>query len=67
VRKIVAREAAVGIDIGNDGEQMKDGFFLYLKHRLTGLGGSARVRRALTSNAIRNSSGCWPSGRPKSR
>ena len=40
VRKIVAREAAVGIDIGNDGEQMKDGFFLYLKHRLTGLGGS---------------------------
>ena len=40
MRKIVAREAAVGIDIGNDGEQMKDGFFLYLKHRLTGLGGS---------------------------
>ena len=40
VRKVVAREAAVGIDIGNDGEQMKDGFFLYLKHRLTGLGGS---------------------------
>ncbi len=40
VRKVVARQAAVGIDIGNDGEQMKDGFFLYLKHRLTGLGGS---------------------------
>ena len=40
VRKVVARQAAAGIDIGNDGEQMKDGFFLYLKHRLTGLGGS---------------------------
>ncbi len=40
VRDVVARQAAAGIDIGNDGEQMKDGFFLYLKHRLTGFGGS---------------------------
>jgi 5-methyltetrahydropteroyltriglutamate--homocysteine methyltransferase len=40
MRNVVAKQAAVGIEIGNDGEQMKDGFFLYLKHRLTGLGGS---------------------------
>jgi 5-methyltetrahydropteroyltriglutamate--homocysteine methyltransferase len=40
VRKVIARQAAAGIDIGNDGEQMKDGFFLYLQQRLTGLGGS---------------------------
>ena len=40
VRNVVTRQAAVGIDVGNDGEQMKDGFFLYLKQRLTGLGGS---------------------------
>ena len=40
MRQVVAKQAAAGIDIGNDGEQMKDGFFLYLKHRLTGLGGS---------------------------
>ena len=40
MRKVVAKQAAVGIEVGNDGEQMKDGFFLYLKHRLTGLGGS---------------------------
>ena len=40
VRKVVSRQAAAGIDIGNDGEQMKDGFFLYLRQRLTGLGGS---------------------------
>jgi 5-methyltetrahydropteroyltriglutamate--homocysteine methyltransferase len=40
VRKVVARQVAAGIDIGNDGEQMKDGFFLYLQQRLTGLGGS---------------------------
>jgi 5-methyltetrahydropteroyltriglutamate--homocysteine methyltransferase len=39
IRKVVAKQAAAGIDLGNDGEQMKDGFFLYLKHRLTGLGG----------------------------
>jgi 5-methyltetrahydropteroyltriglutamate--homocysteine methyltransferase len=40
VRKVVAKQASAGIDIGNDGEQMKDGFFLYLKQRLTGFGGS---------------------------
>jgi 5-methyltetrahydropteroyltriglutamate--homocysteine methyltransferase len=40
VRKVVTKQAAAGIEVGNDGEQMKDGFFLYLKQRLTGLGGS---------------------------
>jgi 5-methyltetrahydropteroyltriglutamate--homocysteine methyltransferase len=40
VRNVVAKQAAAGIDIGNDGEQMKDGFFLYLTQRLTGFGGS---------------------------
>jgi 5-methyltetrahydropteroyltriglutamate--homocysteine methyltransferase len=40
VRHVVSKQAAAGIDIGNDGEQMKDGFFLYLKQRLTGFGGS---------------------------
>jgi 5-methyltetrahydropteroyltriglutamate--homocysteine methyltransferase len=40
MRKVVARQAAAGIELGNDGEQMKDGFFLYLRQRLTGLGGS---------------------------
>jgi len=42
VREVVPRQAKAGIDIGNDGEQMKDGFFLYLAQRLTGLGGSWR-------------------------
>src|SRR5688572_4184109 len=40
VRDVVPRQAKAGIDIGNDGEQMKDGFFLYLAQRLTGLGGA---------------------------
>jgi 5-methyltetrahydropteroyltriglutamate--homocysteine methyltransferase len=40
VRAIVARQHAVGIDVGNNGEQQRDSFFLYLKARLSGLGGS---------------------------
>ncbi len=40
VRDVVAKQAAAGIDIINNGEQQRDSFFLYLKDRLTGLGGS---------------------------
>jgi 5-methyltetrahydropteroyltriglutamate--homocysteine methyltransferase len=40
VRAIVRKQADVGIDIGNNGEQQRDSFFLYLKARLSGLGGS---------------------------
>lgn len=39
VRAVVARQRAAGIDIGNNGEQLRDSFFLYLRHRLSGLGG----------------------------
>ena len=34
------KQAEAGIDVGNDGEQQRDSFFLYLKERLTGLGGN---------------------------
>src|SRR5205807_138667 len=40
VRAIVANQRAAGIDVGNNGEQQRDSFFLYLKGRLSGLGGS---------------------------
>ena len=40
LRAIVPRQAEAGIDIGNNGEQQRDSFFLYLKERLTGLGGT---------------------------
>jgi 5-methyltetrahydropteroyltriglutamate--homocysteine methyltransferase len=40
VRAVVRKQQAVGIDVGNNGEQPRDSFFLYLKSRLTGLGGS---------------------------
>jgi 5-methyltetrahydropteroyltriglutamate--homocysteine methyltransferase len=40
VRTIVAKQRDAGIDVGNNGEQQRDSFFLYLKARLSGLGGS---------------------------
>jgi 5-methyltetrahydropteroyltriglutamate--homocysteine methyltransferase len=40
VRRIVDKQREVGIDVGNNGEQQRDSFFLYLKYRLSGLGGN---------------------------
>ncbi|MBO0756767.1 MAG: cobalamin-independent methionine synthase II family protein [Bradyrhizobiaceae bacterium] len=40
VRAVVLKQLEAGIDIGNNGEQQRDSFFLYLKARLSGLGGS---------------------------
>jgi 5-methyltetrahydropteroyltriglutamate--homocysteine methyltransferase len=37
---VVSQQIAAGIDIGNNGEQQREGFFLYLRHRLSGFGGS---------------------------
>jgi 5-methyltetrahydropteroyltriglutamate--homocysteine methyltransferase len=39
-RTSIRSQADAGIDIGNNGEQPRDSFFLYLRDRLTGLGGS---------------------------
>jgi 5-methyltetrahydropteroyltriglutamate--homocysteine methyltransferase len=40
VRAVVRKQRDAGIDVGNNGEQPRDSFFLYLKSRLSGLGGS---------------------------
>src|SRR5215831_347470 len=40
VRRIVHKQREAGIDVGNNGEQQRDSFFLYLRNRLSGLGGS---------------------------
>ena len=37
---IVARQIEAGITIGNNGEQQREGFFLYVRHRMSGFGGS---------------------------
>ncbi len=39
VRDIVPKQIAAGIDVGNNGEQPREAFFLYLRRRLTGFGG----------------------------
>ena len=41
VRAVVARQIEAGIDVINDGEQTRELFVLYLRHRLTGLGGTS--------------------------
>ena len=38
---IVARQIEAGVTIGNNGEQQREGFFLYVQHRMSGF------RRAL--------------------
>jgi len=40
VRAIVKRQIEAGLDVIDDGEQSRESFVLYLRHRLTGLGGS---------------------------
>src|SRR5687768_2554074 len=40
VRWVIPKQREAGIDVGNNGEQQRDSFFLYLKERLSGLGGS---------------------------
>jgi 5-methyltetrahydropteroyltriglutamate--homocysteine methyltransferase len=40
LRAILKKQIETGIDIVDDGEQSRESFVLYLRHRLTGLGGS---------------------------
>lgn len=37
---VVAQQKAAGVDIPSDGEQIREGFFLYVQRRMTGFGGS---------------------------
>lgn len=47
VRDVVTKQSEAGIDIGNNGEQQRDSFLLYVRDRLSGLGGTwARRQRA---------------------
>lgn len=39
-RDVVRRQIEAGIDVGNNGEQMREAFFLYVRHRMSGFGGS---------------------------
>ena len=39
-RAAVRRQLEAGLDVINDGEQQREGFFLYVQHRMTGFGGT---------------------------
>jgi 5-methyltetrahydropteroyltriglutamate--homocysteine methyltransferase len=42
VRSVIRKQAEAGIDVGNNGEQQREGFFLHVRHRLSGFGGAWR-------------------------
>src|SRR6201987_2164811 len=44
LRGIVRKQVEAGIDIGNNGEQQREGFFLHIRHRISGFGGSWQRR-----------------------
>ena len=37
---VVPKQVESGIDIGNNGEQQREGFFLHVRHRMSGFGGT---------------------------
>jgi 5-methyltetrahydropteroyltriglutamate--homocysteine methyltransferase len=39
-RHVVRQQISSGIDVGNNGEQQREAFFLYVRRRMTGFGGS---------------------------
>src|SRR5580700_10458912 len=40
LRHIVEKQIESGIDVGNNGEQQREAFFLYVRHRMSGFGGN---------------------------
>ena len=69
VRHVVEKQAAAGIDIGNDGEQQRVGFQTYVPQRMSGFAGESKRRRGrdyeefpglvqLLRNAFRAGAGC---------
>ncbi len=44
-QRAVTKQLDAGIDIGNNGEQEREGFFLYVRHRMSGFGGSWQRRQ----------------------
>jgi len=45
VRHVVEKQAAAGVDIGNDGEQQRVGFQTYVAQRMSGFSGESKRRR----------------------
>src|SRR5712691_1200235 len=45
VQHVVEKQAAAGVDIGNDGEQQRVGFQTYVAQRMSGFAGESKRRR----------------------
>ncbi|MGH6903442.1 MAG: methionine synthase, partial [Geminicoccaceae bacterium] len=45
LRWVVPKQITAGVDLGNNGEQQREGFFLYVQHRMSGFGGSWQRRQ----------------------
>jgi 5-methyltetrahydropteroyltriglutamate--homocysteine methyltransferase len=39
MRRVIDQQLAAGIDVGNNGEQQREAFFLYVRDRMSGFGG----------------------------
>ena len=44
MRSVLRNQAEAGVDIGNNGEQQREGFFLHIQRRMSGFGGSWQRR-----------------------
>ena len=44
LRSVLRKQSEAEIDIGNNGEQQREGFFLHIQHRMSGFGGSWQRR-----------------------
>jgi 5-methyltetrahydropteroyltriglutamate--homocysteine methyltransferase len=51
LRDIVRRQMIAGVDIANNGEQQREGFFLHIRHRMSGFGGA--WQRRIRADALR--------------
>ena len=40
LRSVLRKQAEAGVDIANNGEQQREGFFLHIRHRMSGFGGA---------------------------
>jgi 5-methyltetrahydropteroyltriglutamate--homocysteine methyltransferase len=49
--QIIDKQAAAGVDVGNNGEQQREAFFLYVRRRMSGLAiAGPAIRAAMSSN-----------------
>ena len=40
LRHVIDKQVEAGVDVGNNGEQQREAFFLYVRHRMSGFGGA---------------------------